>query len=190
VSGIDNGKTYKTINGQEPIMNRKYGVLAAVPLAMALFLAGCSSDTSDTTTSPEPSTPAATPSTPATAPSTTGTAVTAGIWAKAVLAPPVGVCFFVSADGTTLTAGAECKVLEVEFEAVPGCPANGKLSIKASGDTPIEGGKAVVTDASGTATVTFNGANSATVVAGSDADPKCTYTFQDVTAGENVSIDK
>jgi hypothetical protein len=167
-------------------MNRKYGVLAAVPLALALFLGGCSSDTSDTDTSPEPSTPAASPSTPATAPSATanaGSAVTAGLWLEAVVAPPVGVCFFVSADGTALTAGAECKVLEVEFEAVPGCPANGKLSIKASGDIPIEGGKAVVTDSDGTATVTFNGANSATVVAGSDTDPECSYTFENMTAG-------
>jgi hypothetical protein len=95
----------------------------------------------------------------------------------------MAVCLFVSQDGTTLTEGPECNGgLEVEFEAVPGCP-NGRLSIKGSVDTPIEGDKAVVTDANGTATVTFISENAATVVATSAADPACTHTFENVTPG-------
>jgi hypothetical protein len=84
---------------------------------------------------------------------------------------------------TTLTQGPECNGgLEVEFEAVPGCP-NGRLSIKGSGDTPIEGDTAEVSDANGTATVTFTSPDAATVVATSAADLACTYTFENVTAG-------
>ena len=151
--------------------------------ALVVGVAGCSSDSADSTTT-EPSAASEASSAPATTEETTGEAgnVAAGLWIEAVVVPPVGVCFFVSEDGTALTAGAECKVLEVEFEAVPGCPANGKLSIKGSGDTPIEGGKAVVSDANGTATVTFNSDSSATVVAGSDSDPECSYTFENVTS--------
>ena len=153
--------------------------------ALVVGVAGCSSDSADSTTT-EPSAASEAASAPATTEETTGEAgnVAAGLWIEAVAVPPVAVCLFVSEDGTALTSGTDCNGgLEVEFEAVPGCPANGKLSIKGSGDTPIEGGKAVVTDANGTATVTFDSDNSATVVAGSDSDPECTYTFENVTSG-------
>jgi hypothetical protein len=78
--------------------------------------------------------------------------------------------------------------LEVEFEAVPACPA-GRLSIKGTIDTETpfggttDGTQAVVTDANGTATVTFTDAESATVVATSATDPECTYTFENVAPG-------
>ena len=152
--------------------------------------------TYDFSTDTEPSAPATTvaapglvekPATTAAPSSTAAPAapviVTAGLWIEAVVVPPVAVCLFVSQDGTTLTEGPECNGgLEVEFEAVPGCP-NGRLSIKGSVDTPIEGDKAVVTDANGTATVTFISENAATVVATSAADPACTHTFENVTPG-------
>jgi hypothetical protein len=154
--------------------------VAAMFGVLVMGVSACSSDSDSTEASTAPEAASTAPATTEEA----GSAVTAGLWIEAVAVPPVGVCFFVSEDGTALTAGAECEVLEVEFEAVPGCPANGKLSIKGSGDTPIEGDKAVVTDANGTATVTFNSENSATVVAGSDSDPECSYTFENVTAGK------
>ena len=146
--------------------------------------------TYDFSTDTEPSAPATTVAAPGLVekPATTAAPaapviVTAGLWIEAVVVPPVAVCLFVSQDGTTLTEGPECNGgLEVEFEAVPGCP-NGRLSIKGSVETPIEGDKAVVTDANGTATVPFISENAATVVATSAADPACTHTFENVTPG-------
>jgi hypothetical protein len=167
-------------------------------LAAATFVLGAAACSSDDAASPASTDLAETPSTTRKEPglvdkpdATTATTaapaapviVTAGLWIEAVVVPPVAVCLFVSQDGTTLREGPECNGgLEVEFEAVPGCP-NGRLSIKGSVDTPIEGDKAVVTDANGTATVTFISENAATVVATSAADPECTHTFENVTPG-------
>jgi hypothetical protein len=171
-------------------------------LATATLMVGataCSSDDSgSSTTTATPATTAAPATTPLFTKVTAATeapavteapvapvVVTAGFWIEAVAVPPVAVCMFVSQDGTTLTQGPECNGgLEVELEAVPGCP-NGRLSIKgtADTDTPIEGDTAVVAVANGTATVTFTSSDAATVVATSAADPACTYTFENVTPG-------
>ena len=147
--------------------------VASILGALLVGVGGCSSDSESS------SAPATTEEA-----SSEASSVTPGLWFEAVAVPPVARCMFVSEDGAALSAGADCNGgLEVEFEAVPGCPAGGNLSIKGSGDTPIEGGRAVVTDANGTATVTFDSDNSATVVAGSDSDAECTYTFENVTPG-------
>jgi hypothetical protein len=170
----------------------RLGTLLAAATLMVGATACSSDDSSSSTTTAAPASTAAPATTPLFTKVTAATeapaapvVVTAGFWIEAVAVPPVAVCMFVSQDGTTLAQGPECNGgLEVEFEAVPGCP-NGRLSIKgtADTDTPIEGDTAEVSDANGTATVTFTSPDAATVVATSAADPACTYTFENVTPG-------